>query len=419
MIQKLKPKSEFSRNVLTLMTGTTIAQAIPIAISPILTRIYSPEDFGIFALYMSIVSIFGVIVTGQYELAIMLPKNEKDAFNIFYLSILLALVISCILLVIIIIFNQSITSLIDKPEISNWLYLIPISILFTGLFNSFNYLFNRNKEYKLLAKTKVTQSFVNSGSILTYGFFSLTSLGFISSYVIAQFIAILFFLKQFKLNNFSLFNKSKILILAKKYKKFPKITMPHSIFSNLSQNLPILILSKYFTSDDVGFFSFGNKIVGMPLSLVSNAYYQVFFQSFREEKDKLQFYKQKFKQVNLVFLPLFVMLWFLLPDIFSFIFGEKWKIAGEYSQILLPLLYMKFLSNLFTTTTYIYYQKQEENFIFEILITIIIFLSLVIGVHMEDIKIGLIVMMLSNSIMILVKLYRSYQFVKEDNVKSI
>jgi O-antigen/teichoic acid export membrane protein len=67
VLNKLKPKSEFSRNVLTLMTGTTIAQAIPIAISPILTRIYTPEDFGMFALYMSTASLFSVIATGRYE----------------------------------------------------------------------------------------------------------------------------------------------------------------------------------------------------------------------------------------------------------------------------------------------------------------------------------------------------------------
>ena len=64
MLNILKPKSEFSRNVLTLMTGTTIAQAIPIAISPILTRIYSSEDFGMSALYMSIASILSVVATG-------------------------------------------------------------------------------------------------------------------------------------------------------------------------------------------------------------------------------------------------------------------------------------------------------------------------------------------------------------------
>lgn len=90
MLKKLKPQSEFSRNVLTLMTGTSIAQAIPLAISPILTRIYTPEDFGIFALYMSVASMIAVTATGRYELAIMLPKKDDDAMNIVALSIVIS-----------------------------------------------------------------------------------------------------------------------------------------------------------------------------------------------------------------------------------------------------------------------------------------------------------------------------------------
>jgi len=82
LLKRLKPKSEFSRNVLTLMTGTTIAQAIPIAISPILTRIYTPEDFGVFALYMSVASLLAVVDTGSYEHAIILPKKDEGAVNI-------------------------------------------------------------------------------------------------------------------------------------------------------------------------------------------------------------------------------------------------------------------------------------------------------------------------------------------------
>ena len=89
MLTKLKPKSEFSRNVLTLMTGTTIAQAIPITISPILTRIYTPEDFGVFALFVAIVGFIAVIASGRYEQAIMLPKYDKYAINIFTLSLIL------------------------------------------------------------------------------------------------------------------------------------------------------------------------------------------------------------------------------------------------------------------------------------------------------------------------------------------
>ena len=82
MINNLKQKLEFSRNVLTLVTGITIAQAIPIAISPILTRIYTAEDFGVFALYMSVASLLAVVATSSYEHAIILPKKDEDAVNI-------------------------------------------------------------------------------------------------------------------------------------------------------------------------------------------------------------------------------------------------------------------------------------------------------------------------------------------------
>ena len=97
MIKRLKPKSEFFRNVLTLITGTTIAQAIPIAISPILTRIYTPDDFGVVALFVAISTIFGSLANGSYELAIILPKKDEDAVNLVVLSLFISIIVSLLL----------------------------------------------------------------------------------------------------------------------------------------------------------------------------------------------------------------------------------------------------------------------------------------------------------------------------------
>jgi len=112
----IKPKAEFTRNVLTLMTGTTIAQAIPIAISPILTRIYTPEDFGILALFMAVSSIFGSIANGRYELAIMLPKKDEDAINIFALGFIINSVLSFLLLLTVLIFHDYLVELLNNKE---------------------------------------------------------------------------------------------------------------------------------------------------------------------------------------------------------------------------------------------------------------------------------------------------------------
>ena len=139
MLNKFKPKSEFSKNVLTLMTGTTIAQAIPIAISPILTRIYTPEDFGVFALFIAITAILGTVANARYELAIMLPKKDEDAINIFALGFIITCFISLILLILVVIFNDYFTKLFGNDEISFWLYFVPITVFFSGLFNILNY----------------------------------------------------------------------------------------------------------------------------------------------------------------------------------------------------------------------------------------------------------------------------------------
>ncbi|MEA3314866.1 MAG: oligosaccharide flippase family protein, partial [Campylobacterota bacterium] len=162
MLNKLKPKSEFSRNVLTLMTGTTIAQAIPIAISPILTRIYTPEDFGVFALFIAITAIFGSIANGRYELAIMLPKKDEDAINIFALGFIITSIISLALLVLVVLFNDYFTKLLNNDEISVWLYFVPIAVFFTGLWNILNYFNNRKKQYKDIAKATIIKSIVTA-----------------------------------------------------------------------------------------------------------------------------------------------------------------------------------------------------------------------------------------------------------------
>jgi len=128
MINRLKPKSEFSRNVLTLMTGTTIAQAIPIAISPILTRIYTPEDFGVVGLFGAISGIFGAIATGKYELAIMLPRKDEDAINIFALGFIITATLTFVSLLIVSFLADSLAILLNNKEIEFWLYFIPISV---------------------------------------------------------------------------------------------------------------------------------------------------------------------------------------------------------------------------------------------------------------------------------------------------
>ena len=182
-------RSEFVRNVGTLMTGTAIAQAVPILVSPILSRLYSPDDFGVLALFMAISIVISVIATGRYELAIMLPEEKKDAHNVLALSIILTTFTSLITFILVLFLKGFIASFFDDPGIENWLYFIPLVVFFTGVFNTFNYWSTRQKTFKRNAAGRIAQSTVMVGTNLGLGVARYGAIGLIAGYIFGQIVA--------------------------------------------------------------------------------------------------------------------------------------------------------------------------------------------------------------------------------------
>ena len=179
MIKKFLPKSQFARNVITLMTGTALAQALPIAITPILTRMYTPDEFGVFAIYIAICSILAVLVTGRYELAIIVPEHDEDAVNIMALSIGLSFIISFFLLIAVLLAGTEIARLLGSDNIASWLYFIPLTTLIMGCYQSLNYWANRRSHYKRMATSRVLQTASTSTIQLSTGFLKIGTLGLI------------------------------------------------------------------------------------------------------------------------------------------------------------------------------------------------------------------------------------------------
>ena len=384
MLNRLKPKSEFSRNVLTLMTGTTIAQAIPIAISPILTRIYTPEDFGVFALYMSVASLLSVMATGRYELAIMLPKKDEDAVNIVALSIIIAFFVSFISFLIVFIFNAQITNLLGNPEISSWLYFIPVTVLLTGIYQSLNYWSNRKKEYKRLATSRVVQSGTTATSNLALGFTEFTSSGLIFSSILGQGIATGILSLLIYKNNKKIFikiTKTKILFFLKKYIDFPKYSIFSDLLTTANSQLAILFLANLFSISVVGFFSFASRIVSVPTAILSSSIGDVFRQeatkSYVEDHECESIYVSTLKKlIFLGFIP-FLIIYLFSPLLFELLFGSTWREGGVYASILAPMLFLQFVSSPLSMMYYIA-QKQKYYLWFIVLMftsSIVLFLS--------------------------------------------
>ena len=111
-------RSEFLKNVFTIFSGNVIAQAIPFLIEPVIARIYSPEDFAVLSVYLSVANLFSIIATGRYELAVMLPKEDRKAVNVIGLSVAISLAVSVLSFLIVWVFNSQICNILENQDVS-------------------------------------------------------------------------------------------------------------------------------------------------------------------------------------------------------------------------------------------------------------------------------------------------------------
>lgn len=384
-VSNVVKKGDFVKNVLTLITGTTIAQAIPIAISPILTRLYTPEEFGVFALYFSIVSIIAIFATGRYEQAIMLPVKDRDASNIVMLAMIITTTVSIFTLIFLIVLDVFFLKYMPQSEVYRLLYLIPISIMLTGYYQTLNYWLNRRKKYKTIMSNRVWQSTTTGLLNIGFGKFPIIPNGLVISSVFAQFIAtsrymfIIFNKKDIQLNQI---DKHTIISQAKKYKDFPKFSTFANGTETLTSNLPNILFTTLYSSTIVGFYSLARRVIGIPISVVGGAIGDVFFQRASEEYKKNGECNKLYVNTFLVLVAIsvipFILLFIYSPILFSYVFGEEWEIAGLYCRYLTVPFFLQFitspLSNMFIIA-----EKQKLELKVQIIVLILTVTSIIIG----------------------------------------
>lgn len=341
-------KSDFLRNVLTLMTGTTLAQAIPIAAMPLLTRLYTPEDFGVLALYMSIAGMISVVITARYEIAVMLPEREEDAASLVALSVCIAGVISLVLLAVILFFNEDIQGLLNNRAIGPWLYLLPITVFVTGMWQALNYWNNRAKKFKRLAVSRVAQG--GGMSLAQFVLNGLSAGGLVVGYLVGQISGLLVFMTRTWREDRTVLSKVSLLSMlenARRYSKFPKYSMLGALLDNAAVQMPVLMLSKFYDTHVVGIFSLTFRALNLPMSLIATSFSQVLFQRFvvlqRDNPERLApFVLKLFVGLLGLMVPLVAFVWILGPDLFALVFGESWRQAGDYATILIFAVAIRF-----------------------------------------------------------------------------
>lgn len=327
-----------------------MSQLIPIIISPLLTRIYRPEDFGLFALYVAVTQMIAVIATARYELAIMIPEKDEDAQNLLVLSIIITVIITLTSFFIVWSFNSFICRLVGNTQLSKWLYFVPLSVLFLGIFQALNYWFNRHKNYRIISFSKIMQAVVNAITNLGLGIWRRGTFGLIVGLILGQLTAAgMLSRKYYQLNSneWRVISRENIKRQAKLYSDFPKINSLHAFIDILQLSVVVFIISVFFESTIVGFYALTLRVLKTPLNFIGKAVAQVFYQrateSYNKGYDLRKLVKKTIIRLAIISLPFFLILFFFAPKIFSLVFGKEWVEAGHYTQILTPWLLLTFI----------------------------------------------------------------------------
>lgn len=342
----------FIRNVAILTTGTAAAQAIGLIASPIITRLYGPEAFGIMGVFIAITQIIVPIASLTYPIAIVLPEHDGIAKRLIKLSLYISMGIASFLFVSFVFFDNIIIELFQLQEVAPYLYLIPLVVIFSGIMQVSEQWLIRKKQFGINAKVTFFQSLIVNASKIGIGFLNPVAAVLViltaASNGIKALMMVLFIKKSDKKYKEQTGYLLSIKEVAKKYKDFPMYRAPQVLFNSISLRFPVLMLTTLFGPAAAGFYTIANTVLQKPIQLIGNSIGDVFYPRIAEAANNKENLSKLIKKSTLALVAVGVIPFGLVilfgPWLFSFVFGQEWITAGKYAQWLGLFLFCEFIN---------------------------------------------------------------------------
>lgn len=346
---KLNAQGGFLKAVSVLVGGTVFAQGIAILALPILTRLYTPEEFSLFAIYTSLLLTLSVASCLRFEIAIPIPESDNEAIHLVLLAVLSNLVISLLIGLIIWVFHSEIILLLKQPNFTSLIWLVPLGVFSAGLYSTFQYWATRKKQFPIIAKSRMVQSISGVSVQLAMGVIGFAALGLIVGQIIKVSAGIWQLVVNFlhdasRVIRTTSFHQLKQVF--KKNKQFPKYSALEALANSAAIQLPIVIIATISLDAEAGFLMLAMQIMAIPISFIGAAVSQVYLAHAPEKYSRGELtqytYECILQLIKVGIIPLSIIC-FLAPTIVPFIFGEVWQRTGEMMLWMLPWFIMQFL----------------------------------------------------------------------------
>ena len=379
------PRGRFARSVTLLAGGTALGQAVTVLVSPILTRLYTPEDFGVFGVYASILGIVTVVASLRYEYALPLPEDDETAANILVLCFLLLFGMTALSWLVIYSLGNQIVTWANVPGLKPYLWLIPLGMLGAGTYQILNYWAVRKRDFPRIARTRLSRGVARAALQVGVGFAHSGPLGLLLGQLAGETAGSTSLgLAAWRKDRacFQAISLQGMRRAGVRYKRFPLFSSWADLLDALGLQVPQLLFAAFYGAEVAGWFALGQRVIAAPLNIVVDAVAQVYFgESARLPKDDPKAMRRLFLKLTgrLALtggLPV-AMICTSAPWFFAIVFGPGWEMAGRYVQIMGVMFAVRFaIVPLFHTLNVL--ERQDLYFLWESIRLVLVVGSLLV-----------------------------------------
>lgn len=340
-----RPRSQggLLASIVTLMTGTLLAQVISVGFTPFLTRIFDPSEFGVLGLVNAAATVVAAVAALRYDMAVVLPKRHGEAANLLWLAFACVGTTTALSFLAVALLGAPIAVWLGSPELRDWLWAAPVIVFVTASYNVLTNWTTRRKQFQRLSISSVVASGSSASAKLAAGLAGLGVLGLVGGQIAGQLVALLILAGLVWRDDRRLLTQTASRAIAFRVaaglSEFPKYHAPMSLVFTLSYNMPLYLVGWLFGPDEVGYWSLTVLVLSTPVFLVGNAVRQVLFErtsSLLNARNMIARLLLKSTGLLLLVAAAPALLgWLLAPWGFGLLLGDEWVPAGYYARQLL------------------------------------------------------------------------------------
>lgn len=326
------------RSVGLLAAGTATAQVVSLAVAPLLTRLYTPADFGLLAVFTSVVGVASVVVALRLELAVPVPPEEDAAAHVVFAGVLVVAVSSALAAVLVGLFGGALSGVLGEPDLEPLLRFAPLCLAAFGAYNMLNFWFARRERFPAIAAVNAVRAVVVAAAQSLSVASRAGALGLVAGFTLGPIVQVLGLIAAMSRDSplrSTRITWAGLADVVRRFRSFVVFGTPQALVNALNQSLPALVMTLEFSASVAGFYLMAHRLVSAPVGLLGRSVRQVIYPQLArayQEGAALPLAVRTTVQMAALALPAAAFLFVVGPGLFAWLLGPEWRVSGEYAR---------------------------------------------------------------------------------------